>query len=141
MRTGAERMLFGKQSLFGAIKTRMEWLGDRQRILAQNVANADTPGYAPKDLKPLNFKQQLASSTARVSLATTDAAHRAGRPPASHFGNRTVRDEQAITLSGNAVDLETELLKVAETGGDYQAMTNLYQKHLSMWKTAVGRTS
>jgi len=44
-----------------------------------------------------------------------------------------------VTLSGNAVDLEGELRKVSETSMDYQAMVNLYRKHVSMLRTAIGR--
>ena len=44
--------------IFSKLATRMAWLGRRQQVLAQNIANADTPNYKPMDLKPLDFGAQ-----------------------------------------------------------------------------------
>ena len=121
------------------LSRRMDWLGDRQRVLAQNIANANTPEYLPHDLRPLDFGAQLRGASARVELAATDAAHQAGRRSRPAHGEKPIRDEDVLTLSGNAVELETEMQKVAETAMDYQLMTNLYRKHLDLLKTAIGR--
>ncbi len=48
-----------KLDLFQAIAKRMSWLGQRQNVLSQNVANADTPNYVPQDLKEGPFARQL----------------------------------------------------------------------------------
>ena len=45
--------------IFSMLRTRMNWHQERQRLLAENVANADTPGYRPRDLAPLNFGRQV----------------------------------------------------------------------------------
>src|SRR3546814_2705238 len=47
----------GKPGLFNLLGKRMEWLGQRQKVLAQNIANADTPDYVPHDLKPQEFRR------------------------------------------------------------------------------------
>ena len=52
-------------------ETRLRWLDARQRVLAQNVANADTPGYRPSDMRP--FAQALAG--AQGVMAQTDPRH------------------------------------------------------------------
>lgn len=54
-------------------RTRMQWLQERRRLLAENVANADTPNYRARDLAPLDFGYTL--RTAAVSLARTEAGH------------------------------------------------------------------
>lgn len=122
--------------LFSALKHRMYWLEERQRVLAENVANADTPGYRGRDLKQLDFHDVLKSSSA-VSLATTNPGHlsggRAGRfPPDTRGGFET-------TPRGNAVVLEDEMMKVAQNQMDHQAVTALYSRGLGLLKTAVGR--
>ena len=133
-------MSLGKLQLFSSLSRRMDWLGDRQRILAQNVANANTPDYTPRDLKPLSFRSVLgAQPSARVELAATDPSHKPARQTRSPFGHKDTRDANIVTLSGNAVELESELQKVAETGMDYQTMSNLYRRHVDMLKTAIGR--
>jgi len=50
-------MDLNKIPVFAAITKRMHWLNQRQKVLADNIANSDTPGYAPKDLKEINFKR------------------------------------------------------------------------------------
>ena len=50
--------------ILSMLRTRMQWHQERQRMLAENVANADTPNYHARDLAPPNF----ASALQRVSL-------------------------------------------------------------------------
>lgn len=130
----------GKLNIFEAIGRKMSWLGQRQSVLAGNIANADTPDYAPQDMKSGPFARMLTRSIERVTPASTDPAHMAGtadkgRQPESEEQRR--RYETAP--SGNAVVLEEQLVKVAETQMDYQLMSNLYRKHLGMIRTALGR--
>jgi len=130
--------------LFSMLRTRMQWHQERQRILAQNVANADTRNYRPQDLAPLKFepsKIAMASSTgASGSLTRTDAGHfnvaasSAGRQFQTSLGG-TVETRP----SGNAVNLEDEMIKVAANQMDFQAATTLYTKSLGLLKAAIGK--
>jgi len=52
-------MDIGHIPLFAAFSKRMAWLTARQTVLAENVANANTPGYMAKDLKELDFKNRI----------------------------------------------------------------------------------
>ena len=45
--------------LFSMLRTRMQWHQERQKVLAENVANADTPNFRTRDLKPLDFGSQV----------------------------------------------------------------------------------
>ncbi|MEK9647431.1 MAG: hypothetical protein VW547_17980 [Alphaproteobacteria bacterium] len=45
--------------LFSMTAKKLDWLSKRQIVLSQNLANADTPSYAPRDLKPLGFGDLL----------------------------------------------------------------------------------
>ena len=126
--------------LFQRIIDRMAWLGRRQQILAQNIANADTPGYTPRDLKPLAFREALGQVLALRPAATN----------ARHIGAAEATSSSRFTLiegtthegspNGNTVGIEDELMKVAETQMEYQMATNLYRKNLDMIRTALGRT-
>src|SRR6476660_7375118 len=60
--------------LFAMLRTRMQWHQERQRLLAENVANADTPTFRPRDLSPLQFGRPQ-SARSGVSLDRTDATH------------------------------------------------------------------
>src|SRR5580704_10928177 len=105
--------------LLSMLKTRMTWLNQRQDVLSQNVANADTPGYAAHDLKPVDFTDilndtiPLTQSRSGSSLMTTDPRHIPIGPTApSQFGDVEVHDVEA-NPSGNSVSLEQEMIKVA----------------------------
>ena len=131
----------GKLNVFEAISRRVEWLGQRQRVLAQNIANADTPNYLPRDLKQGPFSRLVARRLTPVAPATTHPDHltQASRSRRSDEPEQKMNYEAAP--SGNAVVVEEQMVKVAETQMAYQTMTNLYRKHLQMMKMALGRNS
>lgn len=125
--------------LFGAIKQRLGWLGQRQEVLARNIANSDTPGYRPRDLKPLAFSGLVAEPRRAVGMVATDASHLSGRrrDPAA-FASRRDRAPYETAPAGNAVVLEEQMAKVNETTVSHQLAAGLYRKHLAMIKTATG---
>ena len=130
-----------KLSLFRMMSDRMDWLTQRQHVLSQNVANADTPRYAAQDLKPMDFKDSASrGSSFSMQLATTNAAHI--RPTFGDEGPHDVvktRRPYETAPSGNSVVLEEQLIKVAETASDYQTTTQLYSKYMEMFRIAIGR--
>lgn len=131
----------GDLDLMSAFKTRMQWHQARQRLLAENVANANTPHFKAKDLKaPVLPGPTGDTGTMRVSavaLAATQAGHiTAGSPHGFRSDSKSQFD---VTPSGNAVDLEDEMTKSAENQMDYQTVSSLYQQSLSLIRTAIGR--
>ena len=120
------------------LRTRMQWQQERQRVLSDNVANADTPNYRPRDLAPLDFTKPAPATEGSVPLVRTNPLHLAGLAPASSFV--TNRNGYEVRPAGNAVNLEDQMLKVAANQMDYQAVTTLYSRSLGLIKTALGRT-
>ena len=124
--------------LFAMLSKRMTWLHQRQDLLSQNVANADTPGYVARDLKPLNFEGAMKSATSGSSLITTNARHIAlSSSSSSPFDDMASPDIES-NPNGNAVSLEMEMIKVSDTQAQFQAASNLYAKAMTMMKTAIG---
>jgi flagellar basal-body rod protein FlgB len=129
--------------LMSMLKDRMSWLSKRQDVLSQNVANADVPGYTPKDLKPQDFDKTLRSTLAQFrsasTLAVTDPRHiPVSTEKARGFETRDTPDVAAAP-GGNSVSLEAEMIKIADTQAQYQAAANLYGKAITMMKVAIGR--
>jgi flagellar basal-body rod protein FlgB len=114
---------------------RLHWLDRRQSVLAQNVANADTPGYRPRDLAP--FRQELEGQL-RLALARTQPGHGAGSP-ASAAGARTERDAAEVTPDGNAVSLDREALRIAETDTAHQLAMAVHRSFTGMFRITLGR--
>jgi flagellar basal-body rod protein FlgB len=125
--------------LFSLIAQRMGWLSERHKVLAENVANVDTPNYKARDVKPVDFASLASKAGARLGPAVTDPRHIEPRATASTKVVATKDGKAEATLSGNTVSIEAELMKVAETAMDYQLITNLYRKQIGMLKAVIGR--
>ena len=126
--------------LFSVLKSRMRWLEERQKVLAENVANSDTPHYRTRDLKQLDFKAELeATSQSSVRIAATQPGHVAGFTGEGTNFPQGPRGGFETRPSGNAVVLEDEMLKVARTQVDHQMVTSLYARSLGMIKSALGK--
>jgi flagellar basal-body rod protein FlgB len=123
------------------INHKMGWLSHRQRVLAQNIANADTPKYIAKDLKEVDFEKTSGSREFRLKLANTHKSHIQSSNLHSKFGLEQ-EDQKPYETSptGNSVVLEDELIKVANTVSQHQLMTGLYRKQIGMFRLALGKT-
>lgn len=127
-----------KLTLFSAVKGRLKWLTQRQEVLAQNIANADTPKYKASDLKAFKFKDVLSRENSQVRMSVTDASHQLGaRRRIRDFAEEVERNPYETAPNGNSVVLEEQLAKVNENHTKHQLVTQLYKKHLSMITTAV----
>lgn len=130
--------------ILSMLRARLDWSQARQRLLAENVANSDTPKYRALDLEPLKFEDPpLAASPAAVvaslSLTRTDNGHIAGAGMSAtpyRTGNPRIYD---VRPTGNAVNLEEEMMKVAANQMDFQTATALYTRSLNLIKTALGK--
>ncbi len=125
--------------ILAMLRTRMAWHQERQRVLANNVANADTPNFKPRDLVPPDLGRK-APAAGPVALVRTDPMHLgasgAGGGP-QFAAERPGRYESRP--AGNAVNLEDEMIKVAANQMDYQMVTTLYSRGLGLIKTALGK--
>src|SRR5271165_7639951 len=127
--------------ILSMLRTRMQWHQERQRLLAENVANAETPRFRPSDLAPLKFAQPQPQAPALVTLARTSDAHIAGSglSSAAQFAANKKEGPFEVRPMGNGVTLEDQMLKVAANQMDYQAASALYTRSLALIKTAIGR--
>jgi len=125
-------------SIFSMLRTRMQWHQERQRLLAENVANADTPKFRPRDLSPPELDPKR-SPIAGVALARTSPVHLGGTVADASQFQLDRRADFNVRPTGNAVSLEDEMLKVAANAMDYQAATALYARGLGLIKSALGK--
>ena len=122
--------------LLGQIKGRLTWLDERQRVIAENVANADTPGYVGRDLnQPTDFAAALRGG-GPLSMTRTSAMHIAPTGPTARFDAHKAPDSET-TLDGNSVVVEEQMLKMAESRMAYDAAIGLYQKSMQMLRLAA----
>ncbi len=123
--------------LFDLAERRLAWADQRQAVLAQNIANANTPGYKPHDLK--SFATTLDKAGA-VTPARTQPNHLAGTVAAA-ASNGVVDRTHMQSPDGNAVALDEQLVKVADTETTHALVTTIYKAYLGMFNIALGRSS
>jgi flagellar basal-body rod protein FlgB len=135
-------MLSTQAPLFQLMSARLTWLGERQVVLNQNLANADTPAYRPHDLRPEDFArlaQALAGAGGRMAMTRTDPAHIGGGARVRiGLESHAAESVYETTPNGNAVILEEQMAKASQTALDYQLTANLYHKYLGMMRLALG---
>ncbi len=131
-------MDFNTIPLFTALATKMKWHQTRQGLLAENVANAETPGYRGRDLKDFTFERELAGIES-LSTAVTRSGHIVASASSDMAFNVKTADGFEITPNGNSVTLEDEMMKVAQNQMDYQTVTTLYTRSMRLLRTALGR--
>ncbi|WFE91883.1 flagellar basal body rod protein FlgB [Roseibium porphyridii] len=126
--------------LFQAIKSKMRWHQTRQGVLAENIANADTPGFGASDVKAFSFSDHIGRETFGLATSTTKAGHIS--TSISGVGSaKIVKDDGfEVTPSGNNVNLEEQMMKLTENQMDYQAATTLYTKSLGLIRTALSKS-
>lgn len=141
-------MDFSAIPLFDVMRTKLNYMSERQSVLAQNVANADTPGYQAMDIAEPDFKKIAASGGAAQNLRSnlpmtiTDPKHIAhGATANGDFKAEKRKSTYELNPNGNNVVIEEEMSKIAKNQADYQETLNLYGKWISMLKTAIGNSS
>lgn len=129
-------------ALFKALGAKMDFLNQRQRVIAQNISNADTPNYRPQDLVPVDFSKVLSRVTNEgnsVRMESTNPGHIPKKNEIADSKSRKQKETYEVAPDGNAVIMEEQLIMSGRTIADYNLMTNLYQKHVRMIQTALGR--
>lgn len=133
-------MAIGDIPILSMLRTRLDWAQQRQQVLSQNIANSDTPNYQPRDVVPLKFdEKELAPTAPQVMLAQTESGHLPGVGLSSSPFRNKRSDQYEIRPSGNAVNMEEEMMKVAANQMDYQAATALYTHSLNLLKIGLGK--
>ena len=127
-------------SVFTALTDKMRWHQARQGLLAENVANAETPGYRGRDLAQYDYADRSAAfPSATVTTTATQPMHfSVSSAEGSIFDAQRMANFE-ITPEGNGITLEDEMMKVTTNLMDYQAATSLYQKSIKILRTAMGR--
>ncbi|MEM7046450.1 MAG: flagellar basal body rod protein FlgB [Pseudomonadota bacterium] len=130
-------MLYSNLSVLSLAGRHLDYVDQRQKLLSQNIANTDTPHYRPTDFKDFVHYSGLPRKN---KLEQTGTHH-------GHFTYRNAPDPKAdaqrttyeISQDGNEVQLDEQLIKLAANSSAHRLTTNLYNKHVTMLRLAIGR--
>ena len=134
-------------SVLNVLKQALGYHSDRQRVIADNVANANTPNYTPRDVSRSEFERAVEKAQqgaqpgrtgpAPVAASTTHSAHIEGRA----VSTRDLRTERApdseTTINGNSVVLEEQMVRANENRMRFETALGLYNKSLSLIRMAA----
>lgn len=133
-------MGFDDIQVFSTLRGALGFHSERARTLAVNVANADTPGFVPRDIAGGDVGRALESAvrpSSSMQLATTHPLHfQIDGAPAAHFRAEASPDSET-TLDGNAVVLEEQMARVAANRMEFDAAITLYEKSLNILRMAA----
>ncbi len=119
--------------LFSLIDQQKNWLSVRQSLVAQNVANANTPAYKAQDVLP--FERVMERSA--LEMAGDSPMHM--RPSQTETLSTAVRPVEGweSSYSGNTVSPELEMIKQGEIRGSFTLDTNVLRAFHGMWMSTV----
>ncbi|MDF2637928.1 MAG: flagellar biosynthesis protein FlgB [Novosphingobium lindaniclasticum] len=134
--------------IFDGMAQSMKFMAEHQRVIAENIANNETPGFKARTVEAPDFSSLVsqyggAGGTPRVSRPKVELSGGmtalGARPPQG--GSRVIADSNTTETKpdGNNVTLEDQLLNLGQVQADFAAMTNLYRKQIGLMKTALGR--
>jgi flagellar basal-body rod protein FlgB len=124
------------------LSTQMSYMTARQGVLAQNMANIDTPDYPAQDLAKLDFAEMARGEGAHMAMrSASDGKSMSGAGGSDSFRADKVRKTFEVTPTGNNVVLEEQMAKISDTGTQFQIASTLYKKFNTLYNTAVGKSS
>jgi flagellar basal-body rod protein FlgB len=130
--------MFDDLKFFAMAHRTMHWLTERQKMVAENIANANTPHYQPKDIKPLDFKTVLGTEAQPVRAVATNPMHISPVVDKGTFDTVTERRPEESKLDGNAVLLEEQTKIIGDIKDMHSLATTLLQANMALFKTALG---
>jgi len=130
-------------SLLTGIGASMRHLAERQRVIAQNIANSETPGFKARDVTAPDFASLLPQdgdkpAVARPRVTLTGQMSAMGARQLMSGGIVPDRDTTETKPDGNNVTIEDQLLKMGQIQADFATMTGIYRKQMGLLKSAIG---
>lgn len=111
--------------ILDSFSTMARHAAERHKVLAENIANADTPGYKAQDVQPFAeyySRVRLEGSMAEAEIPVT-----------------RMETESIVSPNGNNVSLDEQMLKTAETKGQHDMALAVYRKTLDLFRLALGK--
>lgn len=128
--------MFKNLEVFRTAQSAAIHAGARQTVIAQNMAHADTPGYAAKDIAP--FASFFTSENSGFAARATRETHLNGATTSSPFEVST-RQNAVADPNGNSVSVETEMLHAVDVKRQHDRAVAIYRSALTVLRTALGR--
>ncbi|WP_425084157.1 FlgB family protein [Ruegeria profundi] len=128
--------MFSDLNVFKTAYAMATHAGQRQAVIARNMANADTPGYQPRDIEA--FKTAFENTSAKTEMTATRQGHLNGSSPTGQNWAEYEAEPHGDP-NGNGVSLEGEMLKAIEVKRQHDRALAIYRSSIGILRTSLGR--
>ena len=129
--------MFERLNVFNIAYSMATHAGKRQALVSENIANADTPGYLAKDIKP--FKEVFAAGEAQGDMIASRSSHINGAN-GSGFDWAVTTDDSGVDPNGNSVSLEEQILNGIEAKRQHDRALAVYRSSMNVLRASLGRS-
>ena len=126
------KMDFKNLSVFNTASHNMQYLSAKQKVIAENIANVNTPGYVARDIEKPSFESDVSSS---VALKLTNPKH-IGLKNSRSYRIYTPNPTAALTIDGNGVILEDQMNQASKASSEYKKTITILNKYKSLLQIA-----
>lgn len=125
-------------SIVNLTRNKLNYLSERQKVIAANVANVNTPGYVAKDVEEPDFASMVkASQSPQMKMTVTNPKHMMTAPvQGGMYKVYTPKPDTALTIDGNGVNIEDQLNEASKVKGEHEKVLTIYNKYKSLLQTA-----
>lgn len=134
-----------RPDMLSGMQRALRQLDARQRVIAGNLANSDTPGFKALDVKSdfANMVDQRVEKAGNPAVNLTARMAELGAKSGNSLGVRSdvIVDNSATEIKpdGNSVNIEDQMMKMSQIQTEYITLINLYKKNISLFKSAIGK--
>ena len=134
-----------RPDMLSGMQRALRQLDARQRVIAGNLANSDTPGFKALDVKSdfANMVDQRVEKAGNPTVNLTARMSELGAKSGNSLGVRSdvIVDNSATEIKpdGNSVNIEEQMMKMSQIQTEYITLINLYKKNISLFKSAIGK--
>lgn len=109
--------------------------GHRQALVAENVANADTPGFRARELPSFSEMYDLSNKTS--ALKSSREPHLFGGD--GKFSARSIEAKAVATSNGNTITIEDQMLQAADVKRQHDRALAIYKSALTILQSSISR--
>lgn len=128
--------MFERIELINMARAMTDHTAQRQKVVARNIANSDTPGFQARDVTP--FSESYRNGRMPDDLRGTHPRHLTD-PFWKASDPRLTMDNAQPSPNGNTVSIEAEMVKTAELRHEHELSVGIYRTAMDILRTSIGR--
>jgi len=125
--------------IIDGLQRNMDLRLQRQTYINANIANAETPGYHPREL---NFEEALAGYMERddLKMQGTNGEHMGAYDQLNEVQGEVIEQTGEVGPDGNTVDLDRQMAELTSNSFNYRASAKMVNKKLAMIKYVINES-